>query len=476
MRLGLRLLFPVFAILGLAAFFVLNVFVHEVKPSVAEVMEDMMVDTAHLLAELASHDMAAGTLTTGEFARAVHAYDSRNPNAHIRGQTKQSVDYRVYVTDLRGIVLFDSQNSAVGQDFSQWRDVHLTLRGEYGARTTTGPDTGAGMAAFPTFFVAAPIRHQGPMLGVLVVAKSGATVAPFIDRAQRKIVRDGAWLVGLSLLVGVAATLWIVQAVRRLARYADGVHAGQRLPVPQLPGELGKLATSMDAMRERLQGQRYIENTVRALTHELKSPLAAIRGAGELLREPLDEADRRRFAGHVVTQSERMQSTVERLLELSKLEQLAAPPAPAPIALGELLAQAVAHTHTSATSVGVQVEIDATDIVAVCDAESVQLALDNLVHNAIAFSPPQGLVRLKASQDARHVHIDVCDEGPGFPDFVKDRLGERFVSTARPSGKPKGSGLGLALASQVAQLHGGALCVLRHQPTTVRLTLAKPAT
>jgi two-component system, OmpR family, sensor histidine kinase CreC len=228
----------------------------------------------------------------------------------------------------------------------------------------------------------------------------------------------------------------------------------------------------MDAMRERLQGQRYIENTVRALTHELKSPLAAIRGAGELLKEPLAQDDRERFAGHVVEQSDRLHSTVERLLELSKLEQLQAPPAPSAVPVADLLAHTVARTASFATRRGVRVESGPTNIVLSCDAESVQLALDNLVQNAIAFSPEGGVVVVCASEDAPHVHIDVRDDGPGFADFVKDRLGERFVSTARPDGSPKGSGLGWAIAAQVAQLHGGTLSLLRQHPTTVRLTLA----
>ena len=123
------------------------------------------------------------------------------------------------------------------------------------------------------FHVAAPIVRDGGTIGVLSLAKATSTVAPFVERAERKILAGGAWLFALSLIVGVAATLWIVSGVRRLARYADAVDAGRRSAVPALPGELGKLARSMGAMREtRLEGQRYVENTVRALTHELKSP------------------------------------------------------------------------------------------------------------------------------------------------------------------------------------------------------------
>jgi two-component system sensor histidine kinase CreC len=284
-------------------------------------------------------------------------------------------------------------------------------------------------------------------------------VAPFVQRAERKILVDGAWLLGLSLLVGVAATLWIVAAVRRLARYADEAEAGRRTPVPALPGELGKLAHSMAAMRARLEGQGYIEKTVRALTHELKSPIAAIRGAGELLREPMNDEDRVRFANNVVAQSERMLSSVERMLELSKLEQRVAPEHRDLVAVATLFERAQLHSRTLAEGAGVTVQADATDAELRGDAELLQLALDNLTHNAIDFSPHGATVRLSASVADGWMRIEVRDEGPGFADFVKERIGERFVSTPRPNGGPKGSGLGLAIALQVAELHGGALQV-----------------
>ena len=88
-----------------------------------------------------------------------------------------------------------------------------------------------------------------------------------------------------------------------------------------MPGELGELARAMENMRSRLEGRDYIEGYVRALTHELKSPVAAIRGAGELLQEDLPAADRELFARQVVDQCQRLQNLVDQLLRLSQLEQ-----------------------------------------------------------------------------------------------------------------------------------------------------------
>ena len=482
MRLGIRLLFAFFLLNGIAAFFVLRVFTAEIKPSVREVMEDMMVDTANLLAELASDDLAAGRLAQGgdadsAFARHVRNYASRPIDAGIWGFAKQSLDYRIYVTDATGRVLFDSQGQAVGQDFSQWRDVARTLRGEYGARMTRevpSDDTTGVM------HVAAPVLVQGRIIGVLTVAKPVRTVQRFIDRAERKILMGGLLLLLLSAAVGVAVTLWMVWNVRRLRDYAlsvqgpaDGEHdspAATALAVPQVPGELGDLARAMDRMRARLEGRDYIEGYVRALTHELKSPVAAIRGAGELLQDDLPAADRAQFATQVVQQSERLQRLIERLLELSKLEQRQHAQAHHPVALHDCARTAVLHTQARAAQRGVALTLTGQGASGPWEAELITLALGNLIDNAIDFAPPGSTVRMELEGHRAAVQ----DSGPGVPDYALPRLGERFFTTARPNGERSGSGLGLAIVRRVMALHDGHMEV-RNTAPGLRVVLVFPA-
>lgn len=480
MRLGIRLLFAFFLINGIAAFFVLRVFTAEIKPSVREVMEDMMVDTANLLAELASDDLAAGRLAQGEsssaFARQVRNYASRPVDAGIWGFAKQSLDYRIYVTDAAGRVLFDSEGLAVGQDFSQWRDVARTLRGEYGARMTRevpSDDTSGVM------HVAAPVRVQGRILGVLTVAKPVRTVQRFIDRAERKILMGGLLLLALSAAVGVAVTLWMVWNVRSLRDYAlsvqgpaDGEHdtpPATALAVPQVPGELGDLARAMDRMRARLEGRDYIEGYVRALTHELKSPVAAIRGAGELLQDDLPAADRAQFATQVVQQSERLQRLIERLLELSKLEQRQHAEGHRPVALHDCARTAIAHTQARAAQRGVVLQLAGHGASGPWEAELITLALTNLLDNAVDFAPEGSTVRVELDGP----RVAVQDSGPGVPGYALPRLGERFFTTARPNGERSGSGLGLAIVRRVMALHGGRMEV-RNTAPGLRVELVLP--
>ena len=136
MRISLYILLSYFLILGLAAYLVMNVISSEVKPGVRQALEETLVDTANLLAELAVPEMVAGKLPSGAFSQALTRYQRRPINARIWNVEKRKTDYQIYLTDTKGIVLLSTNPATVGSDFSRWRDVYLTLRGEYGARST----------------------------------------------------------------------------------------------------------------------------------------------------------------------------------------------------------------------------------------------------------------------------------------------------------------------------------------------------
>jgi two-component system, OmpR family, sensor histidine kinase CreC len=161
-NISLKIFLGYFLLVGLAAWFVLNIFVAEVKPGVRQAMEDALVDTASVLAELAKADVETGNIQSGHFAAALNAYQSRANKANIWGVKKESADYRVYITDIKGMVIFDSAHLALGQDYSQWNDVYLTLQGKYGVRSSAemiGEKNGDTI-----MYVAAPIKKMEPLL------------------------------------------------------------------------------------------------------------------------------------------------------------------------------------------------------------------------------------------------------------------------------------------------------------------------
>ncbi len=465
MKLGLRLLLGFFLITGIAGFFVMRVFVQEVRPSVREVMEDMLVDTANILAELAQDDLAAmppqGDLQGSRFARRVLDYSQRPIDAKIWGLSKRSLDYRVYVTDVQGRVVFDTGlpdgGNAVGQDYSKWRDVQRTLSGEYGARASryvVQDDSSSVM------FVAAPVKQGDRIIGVLTVAKPMRTVHKFVERAEAEILVNGVWLLGLSLAVGMAVTGWVVWSVRRLRHYAQHVQWGQREPLPVLSGELGELARAMEAMRDRLDGHEHVEQLVRAMTHELKSPLTAIGGAAELLQDELPAADRQRFATQIREQTERLHTLVERLLELSKLEHRHSLEHQRVVDVNDVIGQVLAVYQPRLQQRGIALHLaPAMPCLVQAEPELLAMAIGNVLDNALDFSPTGGAIELTLRAQGAQAEITVRDHGVGVPDHALARMGERFYSTARPAeagqAPRKGSGLGLAIVRQIMVLHGG---------------------
>jgi len=141
MRLGLRFFLVYALFIGFTGYFVLNTVMKEIRPGVRQSTEETLVDTANLLAEILRNDVKNGTLAQSHWPELLQAYGTRQPGATIWGLPKNQVNHRIYVTDANGMVLLDSSGEAVGQDYSKWNDVYLTLRGEYGARSTrSAPD------------------------------------------------------------------------------------------------------------------------------------------------------------------------------------------------------------------------------------------------------------------------------------------------------------------------------------------------
>jgi two-component system sensor histidine kinase CreC len=474
MSISLRLLLGYFLIVGLAAWFVLNSFVQEVKPGVRQTMEETLVDTAHLLAELAAEDMSDNRIDTRRFDAAFLRYQARDPHADIWGFRKDAVDLRVYITDAQGIVLYDSQGLAVGQDYSRWNDVYLTLQGRYGVRSTReepGNDNTAVM------HIAAPIQRDGKLVGVLTVAKPTMSVQPFIDRSRQRIERAGWWLMGSALLIGLLFTWWLTRSVGLLRRYAREVSTGRKAQLPDLGGgELAELGRALTEMREKLDGREYVENYVHHLAHEMKSPLTALIGAAELLDENLPPQDRATFTANIREQSQRLKDMLDKLLALARLEHRDALEETVSVNL-HALADTVMADHSVAMQ---QRDIHCVNTIPMNAKVSgepflLRQALSNLLDNAIAFSPDDGRITFDyEALPGQHV-VCVRDQGSGIPEYALPRVFERFYSLPRPATQQKSIGLGLSLVSEVAALHKGSI-ELRNRPEGgVEARLSLPA-
>lgn len=454
MPLGIRIFLVYVLFVGLTGYFVLNTVMEEIRPGVRQSTEETLVDTANLLAEILHDDFKAGTLSENRWPQLLKAYGERQPAATIWGLPKNQVNHRIYVTDAQGKVVLDSSGLAVGQDYSRWNDVYLTLRGQYGARSSRSVPDDPNSSVM---HVGAPIRDNGRIIGVVTVAKPNSSLQPYVDRTERRLLWYGAGLIGLGLLFGALLSWWLSVALRRLTGYAQAVSEGRRAELPHYRGgELEQLATAVEHMRTQLEGKAYVERYVHTLTHELKSPLAAIRGAAELLQGEMPGEQRARFVSNIDSESTRMQHLIERLLNLAQVEQRHGLEERVAVPLAELANQLLDSQKARIAGKGLQVE-QLIDPGLKLSGERFLLrqALGNLLENALDFTPAGGVLRWTASQAGEHVQVSLFNQAEPIPDYALARLTERFYSLPRPDSGRKSTGLGLNFVEEVVQLHGG---------------------
>lgn len=438
--------------------------------------EEPLVDEANLLASFIANARRGDALDTDALERVFADVYGRRLSAAIYDTLKSDVDVRVYVTDAHGKLVYDSARlDPVGTDYAGWRDVHRTLLGEYGARIGRNPRYAD---APTTLYVAAPILDAGKITGVVTVAKPTTAVNAFLDSARPRVFGLVGASAGVAVLLSLLASLWVRQQVGRLTRYADDVREGRRVPFPRLARtELRTMGQAFERMRQSLDGQAYIAQYVQTLTHELKSPLSAIRGAAEILEDVQMPADKRaKFLRNIQTESERIQNLVDRMLKLSELEVRRALPAREPVTLAAVVRTVLEAAGSAVTAKGLTVETAVPEDLRVSGDEFLlHLALSNLVQNAVDFSPPQGTLRLHARTDGAAVELTIADEGPGIPEFARARVFEKFFSLQRPDTGKKSTGLGLNLVREVAALHGGDVQLDNLPVRGLRATLRLPA-
>lgn len=454
MSLGIRIFLVYVLFIALTGYFVLNTVMEEIRPGVRQSTEETLVDTANLMAEILRDDFKAGTLNQNRWPQLLRAYGERQPAATIWGLPKNQVSHRIYVTDANGIVVLDSSGVAVGQDYSRWNDVYLTLRGHYGARSSrSDPDDPASSV----MHVGAPIRDNGRIIGVVTVAKPNSSLQPYVDRTERRLLIYGAGLVALGLLLGGLLSWWLSAALRRLTIYAQAVSQGRRVEVPHYRGgEFEQLAGAVERMRTQLEGKAYVERYVHTLTHELKSPLAAIRGAAELLQSDMPAAQHQRFVSNIDNESVRMQQLIERLLNLAQIEQRQGLEEEVAVPLAALMAELLEARGGWIESRQLTVEQQiAGDLALTGEPFLLRQALGNLLENALDFTPVNGLLRVSAERRGNRVEIRLFNQAAPIPDYALPRLSERFYSLPRPASGRKSTGLGLNFVEEVVQLHGG---------------------
>lgn len=312
----------------------------------------------------------------------------------------------------------------------------------------------------------------------LLAASSLDPVSDSIDAARRGL------LVALPLLVGAVGLLaWVlagralqpVEAIRTEVEAISGSTLDRRVPVPSSGDEVARLAQTMNAMLDRLEDastrqQRFVADA----SHELRSPVAAIRTELEVAQRTAEPGDWPAIADRLLVEEARLEAVIADLLLLATLEEGA--PMPDAVAV-DLAVEAHEEARRRAPDrAGVAVEVDVpTNAVVLGSRMQLRRALANLLDNAGRHA--RTTVRLSVCERDGRVRVLVDDDGPGIPEDDRERVFGRFVrlDDHRARSAAGGAGLGLSLVRRIAERHGGTASVETAPLGGARLVLDLPA-
>lgn len=354
---------------------------------------------------------------------------------------------------------------------------------------TTGPEATQPPAFGPPSQeeVGALFVELGDLAG-RIRANSAELIDREVDVLQRSAATAQQWLfwlaialIPLTLLSSGLFTVLISRPVRQVNRAIRQLGDGefQRPIRVRGPDDLRAVGERLDWLRRRLieledQKTRFL----RHVSHELKTPLTAIRESGDLLREetvgPLN-AEQREIAGILTDSGRRLQGLIEDLIDFSRTQSQRPRLDLETLSAVELVEAVLQHHKPAIRSKGLAVELDAGRCELEADRGKLQTVIDNLVSNAIRFSPRGGRLGIATAQTARTAIIEVSDEGPGIPEEERDMIFEAFhQGRAQPKGYVKGSGLGLSIAREYVLAHGGRLEAVDGHGRGARLRVTLP--
>jgi two-component system sensor histidine kinase BaeS len=373
-----------------------------------------------------------------------------------------------------------------------WRFADLSPALDLVARTGAGAriltPSGRQVAKSPGFPAHAhgaqlsrPIVVQGERVGTAVVRFTGSGLGGADEALQIALLRAIAGASGLAallaLLTGLAVARRITRPVTRLIRVTRAMGGGDRAarvgPVAA-PGELRELATAFDQMADGLDREEQLRRDLVAdIAHELRTPIAVLQAGHEALLDGVAEPTPEQLAS--------LRDEVLRLARMvGDLQTLAAADAAAmqltlrPGDLASIAATAADSLAGQFEAAGITLHRKLTPVPVLADAHWLHQVVTNLLTNALKFTPAGGLVTIEAGPADGQARLRVSDTGTGIPAEELPRIFNRFWR-GRQASTVSGSGIGLAIAAELAQAHGGQLTAASQPGQGTELTLTLPS-
>lgn len=333
-------------------------------------------------------------------------------------------------------------------------------------------------------FSVAPIMQGGELECYLYIILAGEEVDSISAMLEGSyIARFTAGGVIASLLIALLAG-WLIffLLTRRLSRlstainaYADndnGRFTTQRYPEKQIPAdEIDRLGHNFNIMADRIDAQlQELKNNdsqrrelIANVSHDLRTPLATLHGYLETLilkGDNLPAGERERYLQIAASHSQRLNQLVDELFELSKLESSETLLNIEPFSLAELVQDVVQKFRLQAEANGIALESEFGSNLAFAygDIGLIQRVLENLLENALRYTPAGGCIRVELANNARQIQVRVADTGCGIPADELPHIFDRFYRLEKSrQGKGDNAGLGLAIVKRIIELHGSAI-------------------
>lgn len=348
-----------------------------------------------------------------------------------------------------------------GQGSEAYREVGEALTGTVGGAIRT---LGNGSLVLT---VAVPIQPLRRVVGALLLSTDSNDIEQRVRETRIAILQVSALALAVTVLLSVFLAGTIARPLRRLANAADRIRQwrGRRPEIPDLTrrqDEIGELSAVLGEMTHALYARMdAIEAFAADVAHEIKNPLSSLRSALETVARSEDPADRERLLAVMAQDVRRLDRLISDITNASRIDAEMARAATESVDLAELLRTIAELYEDRLLPSGLAIDLDLPEG-ETFEVEGVAGRLgqvvDNLVSNAVSFSPKGGRIRLALRHDGDMVELVVEDDGPGIQPGREEMIFERF-HTQRPGGEGFGrhSGLGLSICRQITDAHAGSI-------------------
>ena len=333
---------------------------------------------------------------------------------------------------------------------------------------------------------------------LVIATRRVGRISLFFPQRWRELIRDdlvpplvqsGLVALFLALILSFLMANWIATPLRRISQATHDVSEGENIKVPEEgPSEVQNLAKSFNDMVEKvISSQRSQKDFIANVSHDLKTPLTAIQGFSQALREGTVKSDEEIKKAAIIIQEEadRMHRMIVNLLELAQLEARNIKMKQDLVEISSLLTEIVEIMKPTAGKKGLDITYTETLLPMILgDRDRLMQVFNNLIENAIKFTSSGGTISIRCSNLGKQVMVEIQDTGKGVAQEETNRIFERFYQVDRSrSGGDRGIGIGLSIAREIIEAHKGMIevrsqegegsCFMVKIPTAAKLDLEK---